>query len=49
MGEQSASTEKLTGLSSEVLLSLTGWFRSFGNAARAGVVIEQTSWYSIEE
>jgi len=30
-GEQSASIEKLTGLSSEVLLNLAGWFRSFGN------------------
>jgi len=27
-GEQSTSTEKLTGLSSEVLLSLAGWFWS---------------------
>lgn len=34
-GEQSASTQKLTGLSSEVLLSLAWWFRSFGNRKRA--------------
>ena len=39
-GEQSASTEKLTGLSSEVLLSLAGWFRSFGKRERTGKVLK---------
>jgi len=34
-GEQSASTEKLTELSSQVLLNLAGWIRSFGNRSRA--------------
>lgn len=35
MGEQSASVKKLNGLSSQVLLSLAGWIRSFGNCSSA--------------
>ena len=42
MGEHSASTEKLTGLSSEVLLSLVGWFRSFDKREQTGRVLKHS-------
>lgn len=38
--EQFASSEKLTGLSSEVLLSLAGWFRSFGKREQTRGVLK---------
>lgn len=44
-GEQSASIEKLTGLSIEVMLSLVGWFRSFGNRSGSSLRHHQLQEY----
>ena len=42
-GEQCAPTEEFTALSSEVLLSLAGWFWSFGKWKQTGGVLKHFS------